>query len=262
MTSPVLVLEKKEGKGIITFNRPHYNAMNLELANQLIQALENCCEDNKVKVVIITGAGKGFCSGGDLYAAREAEDPDPSDYWTQLTRRLNRIIVDIRYIRKPVIAAINGPVAGAGMSIAAACDLRIAARSAVFKQAWTSIGLVPDGAWTLLVPLLIGFGRTSELVFMDPVITADKAYEMGLVNTVVGDDEFAETVENWAEKLKRGPTEAFARAKELLNESMLTKLEAQLSRERREIVNMAQTSDYREGMRAFLEKRPPRFTGK
>ena len=262
MNSSVLALDKKDGKGLITLNRPHYNALNLELANNLIQALENCCDDESVKVVIITGNGAGFCSGGDLYAARESETPDPSDYWKHLTRRLNRIIVDIRYLRKPVIAAINGPVAGTGTSIMAACDLRIAARSAIIKQAWTSIGLVPDGAWTLFMPLIIGMGRTSELIFLDPVISAERAMEIGLVNAVADDDKFTETVDVWAEKLKNGPSEAFAKAKELLNESMLSVLESQLSRERREIVNAARTRDYREGMHAFLEKRPPRFQGK
>ncbi|HBX22355.1 MAG TPA: hypothetical protein DEF34_01785 [Desulfotomaculum sp.] len=262
MSFTALVLDKQEGKGTITLKRPHYNALNLELANDLIQALENCCEDDSVKVLIITGDGNGFCSGGDLDVARDSEQPDPSDYWKHLTRRLNRIIVDIRYVRKPVIAAINGPVAGAGMSIIAACDLRIATRSAVLKQAWTSVGLVPDGAWTLFMPLLIGMGRTSELVFMDPVLSADRAMEMGLVNAVADDDKFLETVDNWAQKLINGPSEAFARAKELLNDAMLPILEAQLSRERREIVGAALTSDYKEGMHAFLEKRMPRFEGK
>jgi len=228
----------------------------------LIQALENCCEDDNVKVVIITGFSRGFSSGGDLEAALQSEDGDPSEYWKNLTRRLNRIIVDIRYIRKPVIAAINGPVAGAGMSIAAACDLRLASRSSIFKQAWTSIGLVPDGAWTLFIPLLAGFGRASELIFMDPVITADKACEIGLINAVVDDDIYIEEVERWAEKLKNSASEALARSKELLNDSMLGILESQLSRERREIVNSALTADYREGMHAFLGKRAPRFHGK
>lgn len=257
-----LVLDKQDGRGLITLNRPHYNALNLELANELIQALENCCEDEKVKVVVITGAGGGFCSGGDLDVARKSEDPDPSDYWKHLTRRLNRIIVDIRYVRKPVIAAINGPVAGAGMSVVAACDLRIAVRSAVFKQAWTSIGLVPDGAWTLFMPLLVGMGRASEMVFLDSKISSERAMEIGLVNAVTDDDKLWDTVDIWVEKLKKGPSEAFARAKELLNESMLSILEAQLSRERREIVTTALTKDYREGMHAFLEKRLPIFEGK
>jgi 2-(1,2-epoxy-1,2-dihydrophenyl)acetyl-CoA isomerase len=261
MNWSTLILDKKEGKGYIKLNRPNYNSLNLEMANELIQALENCCEDENVKVVILTGSGNGFCSGGDLKTARESENPDPSDYWKQLTRRLNRVIVDIRYVRKPVIAAINGPVAGAGMSIAAACDLRIAKQSAVFKQAWTSVGLVPDGAWTLLIPVIVGMGRASELVFMDPVISAEKALEIGLVNAVFDDGQFDVNVEAWADKLKSGPTEAFARAKELLNESMLSLLEAQLSRERREIVTTALTSDYLEGMHSFLEKRKPSFKG-
>lgn len=261
MNFNTLILDKKEGKGYIKLNRPDYNSLNLEMANDLIQALENCCEDENVKVVVLTGAGEGFCSGGDLKTAQKSEGPDPSDYWKHLTRRLNRIIVDIRYIRKPVLAAINGPVAGAGMSIAAACDLRVAKRSAIFKQAWTNVGLVPDGAWTLLIPLIIGMGRTSELIFMDPIISAEKAMQIGLVNNVFDDIAFEAEVEVWADKLKDGPTEAFARAKELLNESMLSLLEAQLSRERREIVTTALTSDYIEGMHSFLEKRRPSFKG-
>jgi len=112
------------------------------------------------------------------------------------------------------------------------------------------------------MPLLIGMGRTSELVFMDPVLSADRAMEMGLVNAVADDDKFQETVDNWAQKLINGPSEAFARAKELLNDAMLPILEAQLSRERREIVGAALTSDYKEGMHAFLEKRMPRFEGR
>ncbi|SFG40563.1 2-(1,2-epoxy-1,2-dihydrophenyl)acetyl-CoA isomerase [Desulfotomaculum arcticum] len=262
MSFTALVLEKKDNKGYIKLNRPHFNALNLELANDLIQALENCCEDENVKVLLITGLNQGFCSGGDLEAALETENSDPSDYWKHLTRRLNRIIVDIRYVRKPVIAAINGPVAGAGMSIMAACDLRIASRSSIFKQAWTSIGLVPDGAWTLFVPLLVGFGRASELAFMDPVLTAEQAQQMGLINVVAEDEAFTEEVERLAESLKAGASEAYARAKELLNDSMLSILEAQLSRERREIVTAALTSDYKEGMHAFLEKRSPKFHGK
>lgn len=262
MSFTALVLEKKDNKGYIKFNRPHFNALNLELANDLIQALENCCEDENVKVVLITGLNQGFCSGGDLEAALAMENLDPSDYWKHLTRRLNRIIVDIRYVRKPVIAAINGPVAGAGMSIMAACDLRIASRSSIFKQAWTSIGLVPDGAWTLFVPLLVGFGRASELALLDPVLTAEQAQQMGLINVVADDEVFAEEVERMANRLKKGASEAYARTKELLNDSMLPILEAQLSRERREIVTTALTGDYKEGMHAFLEKRSPKFQGK
>lgn len=257
-----LELTKSEGIGTITFNRPECsNALNLGLAEDLIRALEMCCEDESISVVIITGKGENFCSGGDLLASK-TNARDPSEYWKHLTRRLNRIIVNIRYTRKLVIASINGAVAGAGMSIAIACDLRIAAESSYFKQAWTSVGLVPDGAWTLLAPLYVGMGRANEMIFMDPEINAQRAYDIGLVQMVVPDAELDKETYNIAKKLATGPFEALARSKELINESMLHFLEAQLGRERREIVEAARTEDFMEGMDAFLNKRLPKFKGR
>lgn len=256
-----LELHKEEGIGTIILNRPECsNALNLAHAEDLIRALENCCEDENVNAIIITGAGKDFCSGGDLKASRENPE-GRSEYWKHLTRRLNRIIVNIRYTRKPVIASLNGAALGAGMSIACACDLRIAGESASFRQAWTSVGLVPDGAWTLLVPLTVGMGKASELIFMDPVLDSSRAFNFGLVNLVVPDSELREETRKWAIKLANGPFEALARSKELLNESMLHILEAQLGRERREIVEAARTKDHKEAVEAFLNKRTPIFKG-
>lgn len=256
-----LELNKSEGVGTIVLNRPECgNAVNLGLAEDLIKALENCCEDENVSAVIITGKGKNFCSGGDLKASKE-NPGGRSEYWKHLTRRLNRIIVNIRYTRKPVIASVNGAAVGAGMSIACACDLRIAGEAAKFRQAWTSVGLVPDGAWTLLIPLTIGMGKASELIFMDSVLDAREAYNFGLVNVVTPDAELETVTREWALKLASGPFEALARSKELLNESMLHILEAQLGRERREIVEAARTEDHKEAVEAFLNKRAPHFKG-
>lgn len=256
-----LELKKSDGVGTIVLNRPQcHNALNLGLAEDLINALENCCEDENIGAVIITGKGKSFCSGGDLKASREHPD-GPAEYWKHLTRRLNRIIVNIRYTRKPVIASLNGAAIGAGMSIAAACDLRIAGESATFRQAWTNIGLIPDGAWTLIIPLTMGMGRASEFIFMDPVIDAKRAYDIGLINMVTSDEELEKVSREWALKLANGPFEALARSKELLNESMLHILEAQLRRERQEIVEAACTEDHKEAVDAFLNKRVPKFKG-
>lgn len=256
-----LNLNKSDNVGTILLNRPECgNALNLLLAEDLISALENCCEDETISAVVITGKGDHFCSGGDLKDSKNNPD-GRSEYWKHLTRRLNRIIVNIRYTRKPVIASVNGPAVGAGMSIACAADLRIASASAIFKQGWTSVGLVPDGAWTLMLPLTLGMSKASELIFMDPEITATEAYNFSLVNLVTPNDELESMTRKWALKLAKGPFEALARSKELLNESMLNILEAQLGRERREIVEAARTEDHKEAVEAFLNKRDPIFKG-
>lgn len=258
------VLVKREGSiATVVMNRPEsFNAFDFSLGDDLVGAFEVCMKDNDIRVVVLTGAGKAFNSGGDLKAAGEFIATDPSEPFRQLTKRLNRLITDIRRCSKPVIAAINGSVGGAGISIAAACDLRIASAKAKFRQAYTSAGLVPDGAWTLIVPLLIGFGRASELIFLDPVFDARKALELGLVNKVVEESEFENTVNQWALKLAAGPTRSFALAKELLNNALLTFLERQLELERQGIVAAAGSQDYLEGSEAFFAKRLPVFTGK
>lgn len=179
----------------------------------------------------------------------------------QLTKRLNRIIISIRRLDKPVIAGINGAVGGAGFSIAIACDLKIASSAARFRQAYTSVGLVPDGAWTLMAPLLAGFGRASEMVFLDPVIDASKALEFGLVNKVVNPEDLTNEVRQTAAKLAAGPTRSFAIAKNLLNDSLLHILERQLELEREGIIRAAATGDYGEGVESFFGKRTPGFKG-
>lgn len=192
---------------------------------------------------------------------RELGAADPGEPFRQLTKRLNRIISDIRQLDKPVVAAINGAVGGAGLSVAAACDLRIASSTAKFRQAYTNAGLVPDGGFTLLVPLLIGYGRASELIFLDPVFDAARALEMGLVNQVTEPGELQEAAGRVAGKLAAGATRSFALAKKLLNSSLLTLLDRQLELERQSLIQAAGTGDYREGLAAFFEKRPPRFKG-
>jgi 2-(1,2-epoxy-1,2-dihydrophenyl)acetyl-CoA isomerase len=179
----------------------------------------------------------------------------------QLTKLLNFTITGIRRIPKPVLAMINGTVAGVGVSVAAACDLRICASSAKFRQAYTSIGLIPDGAWTLLLPLLIGFGKAQELVYLDPLLSAGEALDMGLVNQVVEDAELESTTRQIAMKLAAGPSIAYAIAKENFNQAMLGLLERQLELERSGMIRVGRTADAREGIAAFMEKRKPVFKG-
>lgn len=257
-----VILKSQDGVSTVQMNRPNqYNALNLKLGDDLIEAFEYCIRDNSVRAVVLTGAGKAFCSGGDLSMASESASTSPSEPYRQLTKRLNRIVTEIRSIKKPVIAAINGAVGGAGLSIAAACDLRIASSGAKFRQAYTNVGLVPDGGWTLIVPLLIGFGRASELVFLEPVFDARKALEMGLVNQVVEPENLENSAQQMAQRLAGGATRSFALAKGLLNNSLLTLLDRQLELERQAIIRAAETQDYQEGLAAFFEKRAPHFRG-
>lgn len=257
-----VILSVQNGVATVVMNRPdQYNALNFKMGDDLVEALEFCAKNREIRAVVLTGAGKSFCSGGDLSAARDLGVEDPSEPYRQLTKRLNRIISDIRRLEKPVVAAINGAVGGAGISIAVACDFRIASSAAKFRQAYTNVGLVPDGGWTLMVPLLIGFGRASELVFLDPVFDAAKALEMGLVNQVTDPGDLQETAGRVAGKLASGATRSFAMAKGLLNNSLLTLLDRQMELERQAIIEAAGTGDYREGLAAFFEKRAPQFKG-
>ena len=262
MDLKTVTLKSYNSIAFITLNRPeNFNALDFQLGDDLISALEICQKDSTSRVVIITGAGKAFCSGGDLKMAKEYANLEPSEPYRQLTKKLNRIITDIRLLNKPVIAAINGSVGGAGLSIAAACDLRIASINAKFRQAYTNIGLVPDGAWTLLVPSLIGFGKANELLYLDPVFDAKKALEIGLVNNIVEPECLEEFAIQMAEKIAKGPTRSFVIIKNLVNNSLFTFLERQLELERQGIINAAETADYIEGINAFFDKRVPQFTG-
>lgn len=258
------VLFQKEGNvTTITLNRPKsLNALDSDHLADLVHALEMAADDEQARAVVITGAGRAFCSGGDLAAFREAMDRDPADPLRQVIKLLNVAIINIRTMAKPVIASINGAAGGGGLSIAAACDLRICAASAKFRQAYTSVALVPDGAWGLLFPLLVGFGKASELIFIDPVFDAREALDWGFVNRVVADEDLPEETRKLAASLAAGPTRAFAIAKDNMNHSMMDLLERQLERERAGMVQAGKTRDYREGSEAFFKKRKPKFEGR
>jgi len=255
-----VIFEKADQVGFIKFNRPKaFNAVDFGLFNDIIKALEICADDRDVKAVIITGEGKAFCAGGDV--ALFEGSPDTSETLRQLTKLLNFTITGIRRISKPVIAMINGATAGVGVSIAAACDLRICASSVKFKQAYTSIGLIPDGAWTLLVPLLIGFSKASELVYLDNVFDAQEALAMGFVNKVVDDGELEKVTREIALKIAQGPTIAYSVVKENFNNALFSLLERQLELERRGLIWIGKTADAKEGIAAFIGKRKPRCKG-
>ncbi len=260
MQLETVLLDQYEGIAVIRMNRPkEMNTLNFQLTKDLVRALEACWDDDATKVVVFTGTGKAFCAGGDVAAFQGAADI--GDATRQMTKDFDPLISGIRRIGKPVIAMVNGICMGAGLSLAAACDLRIAAVSAVFRQAYTSVGLTPDGAWSLHVPLLIGLGRASELIFSDPMLDAKKAFETGLVNEVADDAELEAATMKRAKRLAAGPLKAYAVAKNSLNRAMLGVLENQLEQERLGIMESARTADAREGIAAILEKRRPVFRG-
>jgi 2-(1,2-epoxy-1,2-dihydrophenyl)acetyl-CoA isomerase len=246
----------------ITLNRPaSFNALDLNISNELCAALEMCRADQEIRVVVLTGCGRVFCSGGDIKYFEQFASSDPGEPVRRVLEPVNRIILSIRQMPKPVLAVINGSVGGAGMSLALACDLRLCSSKAKFKQAYTSLGLAPDAGWSLWVGLLAGFARASEMIFLDPVYDAEQALAMNLVHRVVAPEEIEEATRFWAEKLAAGATRSFAIAKANLNEALLPLLERQLEAERQGVLNASQSGDYQEGLAAFLTKREPVFKG-
>jgi len=259
MTDQVVRVDVSDAVATITLNRPEVlNAINPPLIEALIEAVQVCMSDDKIQAVIITGAGRGFCAGGDMKAVWEhiQAGRDPRHFFRDLTVLLHRAVTDIRLMEKPVVASVNGPAGGAGMSLAAACDLRLAAESAKFKQAYTSMGLVPDGGWTVFVPQIIGTARATELLLLDPVLDAKEALSLGLVHEVVPDDKLHERAVEVATRLARGPVTALGGAKALLNAEQFPMLETQLERERQRLVAQGGTKDFLERLSAFQQRRP------
>ena len=239
----------------ITLNRPHvYNATNAELAAALAAAVSACSANAAVRVIVLTGAGRGFCAGGDMKAAWEAVSSgrDPRPFFAEVTGNLHAAVLGLTRAPQPVIAAINGAVGGIGLSLVAACDLRLAAATAKFKTAYTTVGLVPDGGWTLTVAHLLGRARAAELLLLDPLVDAERALALGLVHEVVPAASLHARTAELAARLAGGAGAAIARTKALLNESLLPDLEAVLERERAAIGEQCVTPEFRERLAAFI----------
>ena len=241
----------------ITLNRPDVlNAFNSELHRGLAAALKEA-RDGGVRAVVITGAGRGFCVGQDLTEFREA----PGDIGSRLRGNYHPNIRAIRALEKPVIAAVNGAAAGAGLSIACVCDLRIAADTASFVPAFINIGLVPDSGGSYFVTRLLGPARAFEWMTSGRKLTAAEAHAWGLVSEVVEADSLADRVAERAAQLAAMPTRGIGMTKRLFDHAVNASLEDQLEREAQLQAAATQTEDFKEGVSAFLEKRPPRFTG-
>lgn len=257
-------LRIEDGVAEITLNRPaRLNAWNAQFGDELRTVLLTDAADPAVRSVLITGAGRGFSSGADLKEMLEqgsagGEIPDVGD---MLRSRYHPIIKGIRELPKPVVAAVNGPAVGIGASLALACDLIWAGESAVFGLAFVNIGLVPDGGSTFLVPVAAGKARALEMALLGDPISARQALDWGLINRVVPDAELMDEARGVARKLAQGPTRSYANSKRALNNSLMRIMDEQLDLEADIQGEMVKTSDFIEGVAAFVEKREARFTG-
>lgn len=253
-----------EDSGIvkITLNRPEkLNAFIGHMRRDLAEALEAAGSDHSVRVVVITGAGRAFCAGGDVAALAELIERQDTEEFSRLLGSARRVVTAIRQMTKPVIASINGPASGAGCNLALACDLRIASTTASFSQSFIKIGLHPDWGGTFFLPRLLTPNQTCELFFLGDVITAAEALRLGIVNRVVTPEELESVTQVLAERLRDAPPIPIAAAKQAVYESDSAELEEMLRYETDVQLRCFQSQDAKEGVRAFLAKRPPRFKG-
>jgi 2-(1,2-epoxy-1,2-dihydrophenyl)acetyl-CoA isomerase len=255
----------KEGAATIELNRPEaLNAWNARFGEDLLAALRSAAEHDAVRAVRITGAGRAFSSGADLKDI-SGDDLTPEgrpNVYKVLTERYHPIMHAIRDMEKPVVAAVNGPAVGIGCSLALCCDLVVAAESAYFLLAFVNIGLVADGGSSLFVPARIGLTRATEMAMVGERVPARKALEWGLVNSVYPDENFAEQSGALTARLAAGPTRAYAATKRELNSQLYSNMAEQLELEAKLQQEMAGTDDFLEGVGAFLQKRPARFSGR
>ena len=249
--------------GVITLDRPEVlNAFNDELGFAALEALQKASADESIRCIVITGSGRGFSAGEDLGALAEGYKAGRvPGLGNTLTDRYNPLIRAIREAPKPVLAAVNGVAAGAGASIAFACDWRIAVDNAKFSLAFVKVGLVPDSGGIWFLSKMIGAARTWELAATGDQITAERALELGLVNRIAPADEFQDAWRSWAQDLAAGPTRAYALIKSLLNGAMTRSLDEQLDAEVDAQSAAGRTNDHLEGVQAFLGKRAPKFEG-
>lgn len=260
--SDVVLTQDTHGVRLLTLNRPEkFNALNTELKESLIAAFRHAAADDSVRAVVVAGAGKSFCVGQDLkehVALLEAGDPAPL---RTVEDHYNPLIRAVTTMPKPVIAAVNGSAAGAGASLAYACDLRVASSEAKFLMAFANVGLSTDSGVSWTLPRLIGYGRAMEMLLLAEPVAAEEALRIGMVNRVVDSGSAVESATELATRMAAGPTSAYARIKEAMLAAASEGLDEALDVEAGAQAEAGQTADHREAVQAFVAKRNPEFTG-
>lgn len=252
-----LLTSTQSGTAVLTLNRPERaNSFNFEMVNELRNALADAEKNPQVRCVVITGGGKVFSAGQDITEMKRGTE---ISYREHLNKTYNPLILQIRNMGKPVVAAVNGPCAGAAFGVALACDLRIAKSNAYFVVGFSGIALAPDSGVSLLLPTYIGLGRAQEYFYSNKPITANQAYEWGMVNQV-GGFNFQALVKQIVDELASGPREAFAAGKKAFNHAVLPNLEESLTYEGILQETAGKTAEHHEGVAAFLGKRKPKYT--
>lgn len=262
VAADAVLLRIRDGVGTITLNRPsRLNAFAGAMREQLRGAVETAAADRACRVIVITGAGRGFCSGADVKAMAELIRTGDDERFSELVEAGMQVVRAIRAAPQPVIAAVNGPAAGAGASLAIACDFRIASDTATLGFTFTRIGLHPDWGASFFLPRLVGPGRAAELILSGRVVGAEEAGRIGLFERVVPASGWDDAVTSLATELTQRPPLAVAAAKRTLEQALQTELEPMLAREHAAQLRSFRTADAREGITAFLEKRTPSFGG-
>ena len=257
-----ILFEKEGGVGNIALNRPEkLNAFDGAMHEELYTALGEAAQDEEIRCIVVRGEGRGFSAGADLaQVMREADgDPDLGEY---LRTTYSRLVKRMVGTEKPIVAALHGPVYGAGVGLALACDMRIAAENTKVSVAFIKIGLMPDAGVTFLLPRVVGLGRAMEMSMLGDTVDAEEAYRIGLVNKVVADDSLSEEARNLAERLAAMPTSTLGRMKRSLYSSFERDLETALEAEAEGQTFCGYTQDHKEGVSAFFEKRDPGFVGR
>jgi len=261
-----LLFTVENGVGWLRLNRPEArNAMNADMRQRYLDALQRCGEDAEIRAVVLTGTGKGFCTGADLSGSRAATGaaatPHPGATRDAM-RPSQRVIRALWELEKPIVAGVNGVAAGLGAHLAYACDLVVAADDARFIEVFVRRGIALDAGGAFLLPRHVGLHRAKELVFFGDDLSAEDAERLGLVNKVVPAAELEKTVREWAERLASGPTFAVGLSKRLLNRSLAADMDTLFAEEAFTQALVANSDDMREGIRSFMEKRPPAFKGR